>query len=72
MKIQKTNPAFSLDKSTAWHVVDEFGNVVHYDFTKRDCKEWIDQKLADDLQAEKDAKIKDLYKINFCAVGKWS
>ncbi len=47
-RIQKTNPAFSLDKSTAWHVVDSHGNVVHYDFLRRDCRQWITDKLAEE------------------------
>jgi len=40
-RIQKTNTSFSLDASNAWHVVDQNGNVVHYDFLKRDCVAWI-------------------------------
>ncbi len=47
-RIQKTNPAAQADKSDAWHVVDSHGNVVHYDYLRRDCREWITEQEAAD------------------------
>lgn len=45
--VQRTNPEFSLDASTKWHVVDQGTGVVRrYFFTKREASEWVRAQAA--------------------------